>query len=208
VELPLDILLGPIGDLRAHLYASFHSSRGESAPPISRASLRQLSGASPRTQQAYDARAEVDVQPCLALGSVATVTSSQENAWQHGHAAFTFTDHQGKQGAAGGRYQAHRLPNRYIGPHRRLTGRPKRLNHQLIDLCHKGYAGNGQLVESPPSRWRPNESRRYYPDGAAAGRVWLRQQGRVLVYWQAGGNLSNGRQPAVCFWYMLGTGTV
>jgi hypothetical protein len=40
VELPLSVLLGPIGDLRAHLYASFHSSRrghssrGELAPPL------------------------------------------------------------------------------------------------------------------------------------------------------------------------------
>jgi hypothetical protein len=97
--------------------------------------------------------------------------------------------------------------------HRRLTGRPKRLNHQLIDLCHKGYAGNGQPVELPPIRWRPNESRRYYPDGAAAGRVWLRQQGRVLVYWQAadrqsGNRTSHGRRPRVCFWYMLGIGNV
>ncbi|MFO7538300.1 MAG: hypothetical protein R6X32_09605, partial [Chloroflexota bacterium] len=64
--------------------------------------------------------------------------------------------------------------------------------------CLKGYAGNDQRVQS----------RRYYADGAAAGRVWLRQQGRVLVYWQAGGNLASGRQPAVCFWYMLGTGAV
>jgi hypothetical protein len=198
VELPLGVLLGPIGDLRAHLYASFHSSREELAPPISRASLRDLSGASPRTQQAYETRAEVDVQPCLALGSVVTVTSSQENAWQHGQAAFTFTDHQGKQGAAGGRYQAHRLPNRYAGPHPQVGGRPQRLNRQLADLCHKGCAGNDQ----------PAAARRYYADGAAAGRVWLRRQGRVLVYWQTGGDLANGRQPRVCFWYMLGTGAV
>jgi hypothetical protein len=198
VELPLSVLLGPIGDLRAHLYASFHSGRGDEANPISRASLRDLSGVSPRTQQAYDARAEVDIQPCLAIGGLTSVTSSQENAWQQGRAAFTFTDYQGQQGAANGRYQAHRLPNRYSGPHPQVGGRPKRLNRQLADLCHKGYAGNDQ----------PDQSRRYYADGAAAGRVWLRQQGRVLVYWQAGGDLANGRQPRTCFWYMLGTGAV
>jgi hypothetical protein len=228
VELPFKILFGPIGDLRAHLYASFHSSRGEEAGPISRAALRELSGVSPRTQQSYDARAEVEVQPCLALGSLATASNTQSHAWQHGRAAFTFTDHQGKQGAAGSSYQAHRLPNRYIGPHPKITGRPKRLNRQLIDLCHKGYAGNDQPAGSPPAWWRPNESRRYYPDGATAGRVWLRQQGRVLVYWQANnrmahncmpnnhmannrmgnGRIVNNRRPAVCFWYMLGTGAV
>jgi hypothetical protein len=221
VELPVSVLLGPIGDLRAHLYATFHSGRcghssrrdhssgrdhssrdqgrhEEQAPPISRASLRELSGVSPRTQQTYDDRAAVDVQPCLAIGGVATTTGSQENAWQHGRAAFTFTDHQGKQGTAGGRYQARRLPNRYRGPHQLVGGRPQRLNRQLADLCHKGYTGNDQ----------PTVVRRYYADGAAAGRVWQRQQGRVLVYWPARGNLGHGRQPRTCFWYMLGTGAV
>jgi hypothetical protein len=223
VELPFKILFGPIGDLRAGLYASSHSSRGELAPPITRASLRELSGVSPRTQQSYDARAEVEVQTCLALGSLATASNTQSHAWQHGRAAFTFTDHRGQQGAAGRSYQAHRLPNRYVDPHHRLTGRPKRLNRQLIDLwpqnCgYKGYAGNGQPAGLPPGGWRPNESRRYYADGAAAGRVWLRQQGRVLVYWQANNCMAhtrmannhraNGRQPQVCFWYILGTGAV
>ena len=222
VELPVSVLLGPIGDLRAHLYASFHSSRRgysdghcftDEANPISRAALRELSGASPRTQQSYEARAKVEVQPCLAIGGLTSVASTQEAAWQQGRAAFTFTDHQGKQGAANGRYQAHRLPNRYSGPHRCLTGRPKRLNRQLIDLCHKGYAGNGQLESEVDAA-----ERRYYGDGVAAGRVWLRQQGRVLVYWQANSGMANGhragsrqsnnRQPAACFWYMLGTGAV
>ncbi len=222
VELPVSVLLGPIGDLRAHLYASFHSSRRgysdghcftDEANPISRAALRELSGVSPRTQQSYDVRAKVEVQPCLAIGGLTSVASTQEAAWQQGRAAFTFTDHQGKQGAAGGRYQAHRLPNRYSGPHRCLTGRPKRLNRQLIDLCHKGYAGNGQLESEVDAA-----ERRYYGDGVAAGRVWLRQQGRVLVYWQANSGMANGhragsrqsnnRQPAACFWYMLGTGAV
>jgi hypothetical protein len=57
VELPLRVLLGRIGDPRAHLYASFHSSRGEEAGPIIRESLCELSDVSPRTQHTYDARA-------------------------------------------------------------------------------------------------------------------------------------------------------
>jgi hypothetical protein len=180
--------------------------------------LRELSGVSPRTQQTYDVRAEVEVQPCLALGSLATASNTQSHAWQHGRAAFTFTDHQGQQGAPGRSYQAHRLPNRYIGPHHRLTGRPKRLNRQLIDLwpqnCgYKGYAGNGQ-----PESETGVAARRYYADGATAGRVWLRRQGRMLVYWQANNRMANNRLPngqlahdrraKVCFWYMMGTGAV
>ena len=33
VELPARLLFAPIGELRAHLYASFHSGRGAAAAP-------------------------------------------------------------------------------------------------------------------------------------------------------------------------------
>ena len=72
VALPLAVLLGPIGDVRAHLYASFHSSRtktertGSASSLISRATLTDLSGVSPRTQQAYEKKAGVTVKRNLA----------------------------------------------------------------------------------------------------------------------------------------------
>jgi len=51
IVLPLAILCQPIGDVRAHLYASFHSIRsgGDNSPmPISRQQLTAVSGVSPR----------------------------------------------------------------------------------------------------------------------------------------------------------------
>ena len=68
VALLLKLLLGPIGTVRAHLYASFHSGRtqtertGSRSSPISRATLTDLSGVSPRTQQSYERKANVTVK--------------------------------------------------------------------------------------------------------------------------------------------------
>jgi len=200
VELPTSVLLGPIGDLRAHLYAAFHSSRGETSAPISRESLRDLSGASPRTQQAYEKRAKVRVQPCLAVGGVAgTATASsaalQEYAWQHGRAAFTFHDRRGRHGRPGQTMPARRLPNRFAGPH--PTGRrSRRLNRRLAGLCHQGDAGNGRGGGCADERRAAK--RRYYPDGGAAARGWLRCCGQAWVYWP-GCKTAVG----VVFWYGL-----
>lgn len=176
VELPLSVLFQPIGELRAHLYASFHSGRGEEAGPISRETLRDLSGVSPRSQQGYEKRARVEARPCLAVGPAGTAVAVQEYAWQHGPAAFPFTDRRGRFGGPGATYQARRLPNRYRGPHP-TGGKPRRLNRQLAGLCHQGDAGNGRCCE-------PGEQR-YYGDGAAAARGWAGQGGQTWVYWPA-----------------------
>lgn len=177
VQLPLTILFQSIGLVRAHFYASFHSSRGATAAPISRATLRDLSGVSPRAQQEYDRRARVRIQGCMAVGAVLTAVSDpQEHIWQHGRAAFTLVDTQGRQGKPGETYQARQLPNRYSGPHP-IGSKPRRLNARLLGLCPQGDAGNGQAM-------RP---RRYHADGAAAVRAWLRSSGQLWVYWPARG---------------------
>ena len=67
ITLPLAVLLEPIGLVRTHLYASFHSSRmermGQESAPISRVSLTAVSDVSRRTQHAYERRAGVVVRP-------------------------------------------------------------------------------------------------------------------------------------------------
>ncbi|MBK7180759.1 MAG: hypothetical protein IPH82_26880 [Chloroflexi bacterium] len=194
VSLPLDILYRPIGELRAHLYASFHSGRGAEAGPISRETLRDLSGASPRTQQTYERKARVRVQPCLAVGEPATAANLQEHAWQHGRAAFTFTDPLGQRGRPGRSYQARRLPNCYHGPH--PTGsRPRRLNRQLAGLCHQGDAGNGRLDGWVNGRWA---ERRYYTAGATAVQGWTGGGGQTWVYWP-----ERQRSGGVLLWHAL-----
>ena len=180
VALPLKLLLGPIGTVRAHLYASFHSGRtqtertGSRSSPISRATLTDLSGVSPRTQQSYERKAGVTVKRNLAVGSAIGAVCAQEQAWQHGKALFPFTDFRGRQGKTWQTYHAWQLPNNYFGPHAHLSrGRVRHHNRQLADLRRQGDAGNGQKVEM---------ERRYFENGSEAEKGW-RKRGRVPVYW-------------------------
>jgi len=194
VALPLKLLLGPIGEVRAHLYASFHSSRtrternGSASSPISRATLTNLSGVSPRTQQAYERKADVTVKRNLAVGSPVGTVCAQEQAWQHGKALFPFTDFHGRQGKTGQTYHAWQLPNNYFGPHAHLSrGRVRHHNRHLADLRQQGDAGNGQRVEM---------ARRYYTNGCEAEKGW-RKCGYVPVYWPG----KKGR--GVVLWWVM-----
>jgi hypothetical protein len=194
IALPLAVLLEPIGLVRAHLYASFHSSRmgrfGAGSGPISRLALTAVSGVSRRTQHAYEKRAGVQVHTNIALGSLLNQQEAEETAWQHGRAAFVLTDSQGKQGKPGQRYLAWRLPNSYSGPHARLgRGRQRHLNRQLADLRINGDAGNGRLVEKPVRR-------RYAVNGALAA-CCLRSQREAWVYWRG------CRISGAVIWYLL-----
>ena len=195
VALPVKVLLGPIGDVRAHLYASFHSGRtktertGSASSPISRATLADLSGVSPRTQHSYEKKAGVNVRSNLAVGSPVGAVCAQEQAWRHGQALFPFTDFRGKQGKAGQTYHAWQLPNTYFGPHAHLgRGRGRRHNRQLADLRRHGGVGNGQ---------RGGVVQRYYENGASAEKEWGRC-GRGPVYWPG----KKARMGVVLWWVM------
>ena len=199
VALPVKFLLGSIGDVRAHLYASFHSSRtktertGSQSSPISRATLADLSGVSPRTQQSYEKKAGVTVRRNLAVGSPVGVVCAQEQAWRHGPALFPFTDFRGKQGKAGQTYHAWQLPNTYFGPHAHLgRGHGRHHNRQLADLRHRGDVGNGQRVE---------RVRRYFGNGAEVGNGWGKC-GRGVVYWPG----KKARMGVVVWWVMEDVG--
>ena len=154
VALPLSALLGKIGDVRAHLYASFHSGRqradlltGRPCPrgPIARATLSQLSAAAPNSQRAYERRAGVGRRSAIAVGPALGAADAQEVAWQRGRALFHLRDRDGRFGRPGAVYLAWHLPNEYTGPHATLPrGRQKRLNRALADLFHIGMTGNGE----------------------------------------------------------------
>jgi hypothetical protein len=183
VALPLHILTRPIGEVKAHFYASFHSGRNHDHQPIARATLSHLSGLSPQTQRSYEKRARVRPQTNFALGEVATHENKEERTWQQGSAVFTFTDYQGKQGPANLTYMAWQLPNDYTGPHvRQPKGRHKRLNRQLADLRQQGTAGNDQY------------QRRFFANGCEAVKG---QKGREVV-WRGRGRGKGGQ-----IWYLL-----
>lgn len=180
VALPLAALTQHIGQVRAHLYASFHSGRQNAqgaARPIARATLQRLTHVQPRTQRRYERQARVQRQPNFAIGPRANQETVEETAWQHGTAVFSLTDYQGRQGKPGAMYVAWQLPNEYTGPHLpRPKGCQKRINRKLADLFMQGMTGNdAQPVDSFPAR-------HYFGNGKTAVRAAERHPNQT-VYW-------------------------
>jgi hypothetical protein len=180
VALPVTVLLGSIGQVRAHLYASFHGSRikemrkGELQKPIARATLEQLSGITPQGQRLYEERAGVTVHRNYAVGEHSTPERHQERAWQQGRGVFQLVDHNGRQGRKGSAYLAWQLPNSYHTTYRqRPKGQQKRINRQLADLFMKGMTGNGSIATE----------KRYYSQAAQAAKAFSRNPAGQ-VYWQ------------------------
>jgi hypothetical protein len=163
VALPLAVLLGRLGQLRAHCYAAFHSGR-PAANPISRATIARLTGVPRRTQRAYECAAGVRARLNLAIGELYTPETAQERAWRHGRAVFRFFDWQGRHGPPGSTYLAWRLPNSYARCHRReAKGRQRKINRQ-IDLVNKRAQGN----DRPARAGSPIAGRLFFANGAAA----------------------------------------
>jgi len=189
VKLPLAILLDGIGQVRAHFYATFHSGRQDNTQddpgnPISRATLRKISYVPARTQRLYEQRAGVEVRPNMAVGERLTQSNLQERAWRHGRATFPFIDHEGKQGPAGGRYVAWRLPNSYQGPHMLSPkGRMKKINQQ-IDLVNSRAQGNDLYRTTTYSQVIAHSTvdRLFHSSGREAGQAYNRDQKRD-IYW-------------------------
>lgn len=190
VALPVQVLLGGMGQVRAHFYASFHSGR-RSNNPISRATLERITHVPERTQRNYEKAAGVTGQRNIAVGQRYSTKEAQERAWRHGRATFEFIDRNGEQGPAGQRYVAWRLPNSYLGCHEPSpTGRQKKINQQ-IDLVNSGAQGNdlclsvaqdlsnAQAVRAPATSDR---SLLFHPSGLEAGKAYNRDQA-VDAYW-------------------------
>ena len=183
VALPLPVLLGGIGQVRAHFYASFHSGRtggekDQAGDPINRATLEKITHVPARTQRLYEERSGVQSQANMAVGERLNQKNLQERAWRHGRAVFPFVDNVGKHGPAGGRYVAWRLPNSYQGPHALSPkGRLKKINRQ-IDLVHSRAQGNSLYRVST----RHTVERLFHTSGQEAGRAYNRDQSRDIYY--------------------------
>lgn len=180
VAMPVVDLLGTIGAVRAHLYASFHSGRKQ-ARPIARCTLKQLSGVGRRTQQAYEKRAGIEVQRNFAIGEIANPVACQNRAWQQGTAVFQLKDYNGQQGPKGVKYLAWQLPNSYHSPQTHLSrGTQRRLNRTITGLFKQGITGNGDLIQT----------KRYYANGKQAvkghredTRYWLGRKTITCQLW-------------------------
>jgi hypothetical protein len=154
VQLSVAQLTAQIGDVKAHFYASLHSSRAnaDKGNPISRATLEHLTGVSGRTQQRYDARVGLEKRQAIGMGGRFSAENNQEQLWQ-GKSTFKLIDRKGKQGTVGTAYIAWHLPNQYESVHQTAsTKQRRRLNQRLAaqtssnnsthDLANKRAQGN------------------------------------------------------------------
>lgn len=182
VALPVAVLCQGIGTVRAHLYATFHSSRERAehaSGPIARATVARLTAVNPRTQRRYEHKARVKRQAQFAIGAAATTESFQARGWAQGQAAFEFKDFKGQQGQRDKSYVAWQLPNSYVGPHAQQSkGRQKRINRTLTDLFMQGMTGNGQ---------RTRMTQRFFDNGRSAAKSYLRNP-QQDHYWRGAGN--------------------
>ncbi len=184
VAVPVRVLRQKIGTVRAHLYATFHSSRSQpnqANKPIARETVARLTQVQPRTQRRYERKAKVKRQAQYAIGNEATTDNLQARGWEQGQAIFQLKDFKGKQGPQGKSYVAWQLPNSYVGPHaQQPKGRQKRINRALTDLFMQGITGNGQ---------RARVARRFFDNGRLAAKAYLRNP-KNDHYWRS---VDNGR---------------
>ena len=181
VAVPVRVLTQNIGTVRAHLYATFHSSRTQqkAKKPIARTTVSGLTQVQPRTQRRYERQAGVKRQAQFAIGGQATAENLQVRGWEQGQAVFQFKDFKGKQGQSGKNYVAWQLPNSYVGPHaQQPKGRQKRINRALTDLFMQGMTGNGQCS---------SVARRFFDNGRLAAKSYLRNPAKDH-YWRGVGN--------------------
>jgi hypothetical protein len=189
VAIPVEILTRGMGAVRAHFYASFHSSRAvksrsgaQTSMPIARKTIREICRISRRTQRKYETTASIRTRHNYAIGPQTTADSKEESAWQHGQALFQFIDHKGTRGTPGASYLAWQLPNSYFGPHaRQPRGRQKRINRELADLFTQGMTGNGECLVPNEDL---NHSQRFYGNGRGAAKAYNRRAPHDL-YWCA-----------------------
>ncbi len=204
IALPIAALLEGIGQVRAHFYASFHSSRGKQdaeAAPIARETVARISHVPKRTQRFYEQRVKVKTRRNFAVGQPASDVESEQIGWQQGLAAFQLKDQDGWHGRKGRTYTAWQLPNNYAGPHtKQPRGRMKRINQELADLFMKGMTGNSD--DQVEDKKLP---RRFYGNGRLAAKAYNKSANRD-IYWKRAGRLRQAQPTGYQLWYVLSNG--
>ena len=207
VEIPLEALLGGIGQVRANFYATFHRARqngDDYGAPISRTRLADLTHVPPRTQRLYDEAAGVKRQANYAVGAEYNSENIRERAWRHGRAVFQFVDHQGKQGPDGRIYVAWRLPNSYAIDSASYGGaaspdKRKRKDKRPTDLVTIGAQGNDRSLK----RSSRQSKTLFHADGGAAGQAYNRDC-YVDAYWPGPGYPAPVGSRPVTIWQVIG----
>lgn len=189
IALPVSIVTQRIGTVRAHFYASFHSSRTNPKPgatqmkPIARSTIQKITHVHPRIQRLYEKTARVQPQRNFSVGTAYTPDGAQSEIWQRGSAVFKLTDKNGRFGTPGKSYLAWQLPNSYAGPHRiQTSNQQKRINRALTDLMLQGTTGNSQCTSITEPEQFVECGVRYCENGRFAAQTIQRNQVET-AYW-------------------------
>ncbi|HSH02296.1 MAG TPA: hypothetical protein VLL52_07235 [Anaerolineae bacterium] len=194
IALPTEILWQKLQLVRAHFYASFHSSRGAkgTAGPIARETLTELTGLSAQSQRAYEQLVGIKREENIVIGPPVNEERVEELGWEHGRAMFIWQDHEGKWGPAGQAYIAWQLPNSYNGPHQGTNrGRQKHINRTLTDLFMQGITGNGEMLvntlpEGSRYHYQAKTAVRHQQQAPEQQHYWCsRRQQRRRTVWHA-----------------------
>ena len=159
VALPVWPLLDSHKEAAAAFYAAWHAARGDDPNPVSRGTIRRVTGACKSSQIAYEVLADVQARRNIAIVGDATKEGMQSAAWRFGH-VFKFKDHAGKvdRRRRGWVYAAACIPSSYRSPYATLPkGRLRRINTSLHNLV---TMGRGKCED--------DFLRIYHGDGAAA----------------------------------------
>lgn len=149
VIIPLADLTGKLARMRTALQAAFHASRN-SDNPISRATLRDLTGISERSQREQERQhAElIEAKANYCLDGRIDQECIHEHAFRYRQSAFQFTDFIGKQGDAGDIHLAHQLPNSYTARYQCASrGRKRKINRQLNRVTQGARGTEWQQIE-------------------------------------------------------------
>jgi len=191
VLLPFKPMLGSIGNVKAHLFASYESGRRSDAP-ISRAALADKTGVSERAQRDYRRRlgqkAEINtvitgleynranIQETSGRLMRRCVSKSGKNSK---NPVFPFRDWLGKRGPVGAVYVAYRIADTRRRCHKQAAkGRLRKIN-RAIDLVNnptRGKHGQANRAYHPSAEKaaaaynRDPETDHYYHDGGV--NIW------------------------------------
>ncbi len=146
VIIPLADLTCKLTQMRTALQAAFHASR-DNDNPISRATLRDLTGISERSQREQENKNSglIDSKPNYSLDGVAHPVSAENHSFRYQQNSFHFTDKKGMQGKQGVIHLAHQLPNSYTARYARASrGRKRKINRQL-NRVNQGARGTEWL---------------------------------------------------------------
>ncbi len=161
VHLPITRLLGGIKEVRASLYATFHTGREKDPTkkgivhrPISQATVREVTGIPEATQRRYNKVAKVRAYKHYATGRKFDRERFKDSLYERWGNAFKFTDYNGKHGPAQAAYIGHRLPNSYTTKTLQASkGRQAKINKHIDLVTNVGEEGaqRERLANNQPS---------------------------------------------------------